>query len=194
MPGWKKRIKKQRSYWTQIVNTAMTVIILLLVIFFTARKTPSSMPDTQSATPAKNIAPAENNLPAIETARVKYVIDGDTIELENGEKVRYIGIDAPETVDPKKPIQCFGPEASTADKKLVEGQIVRLAKDISETDQYGRLLRYVWVGNIFVNDYLIRNGFARLDTFPPDTKCSAQFKSAQAEAKNAAKGLWAACR
>ncbi|MDR3559156.1 MAG: thermonuclease family protein [Candidatus Pacebacteria bacterium] len=194
MPGRNKKIKKPRSYWIQIAFVVAMAAILLLVIFFTFQKTPDSVPDTQPGVETKNNAPAENNQPTMEIAKVKYVIDGDTIELENGEKVRYIGIDAPETVDPKKPIQCFGPQASAADKKLVEGQTVRLLKDVSEKDMYGRLLRYAWVGNIFVNDYLVREGYARLDTFPPDTKYAAQFKADETEAKNNGRGLWGACR
>ena len=79
------------------------------------------------------------------------VVDGDTIEIEGGQKVRYIGIDTPETVDPSRPVGCYGKEASDKNKELVEGKIVRLEKDISETDRYGRLLRYIYVGDIFVN-------------------------------------------
>ena len=64
------------------------------------------------------------------------VVDGDTIELEGGERLRYIGIDTPETVDPRKEVQCFGKEASAKNKELVEGQAVRLEKDVSETDRF----------------------------------------------------------
>jgi endonuclease YncB( thermonuclease family) len=83
------------------------------------------------------------------TALVLRVVDGDTIEVQlNGQatKVRYIGMNTPETVAPGRPVECYGPEASAANKALVAGQTVTLEKDVSETDQYGRLLRYVWVG------------------------------------------------
>src|SRR3989338_2673862 len=76
---------------------------------------------------------------------VARVIDGDTIELETSEKVRYIGVDAPETVHPKKSAQCFGREASKRNTDLAEGKLERLVKDVSETDRYGRLLRYVYL-------------------------------------------------
>ena len=125
--------------------------------------------------------------------RVMKVIDGDTIKLENGEVVRYVGIDTPETVHPSKPVQCFGKEASNKNKELVEGKMVRLEKDITDRDKYGRLLRYVWVGDLFVNDYLTRQGYAYAYTYPPDVKYSEQFIQAQQEARENNRGLWAGC-
>ena len=124
---------------------------------------------------------------------VTRVIDGDTIEIAGGEIVRYIGIDAPETVDPRKPVQCFGREASEENKKLVEGKRVRLEKDISNRDKYGRLLRYVYLGNLFVNDYLVREGYAYAYTYPPDVKYAKEFSQAQKEARENKRGLWNAC-
>lgn len=126
-----------------------------------------------------------------ETVKVVYVIDGDTIEIEGGKRVRYIGIDTPETVDPRKPVQCFGKEASDKNKELVSGKGVRLEKDVSETDKYGRLLRYVYIENTFVNDYLVRQGYAYASSYPPDVKYQNQFTQAQTEAKSSKKGLWA---
>lgn len=81
----------------------------------------------------------------MDTVKVKRVVDGDTIELENGERLRYIGIDTPETKHPTKPVQCYGEDAYQINKKLVEGKTVKLVKDISEVDKYKRLLRYVYV-------------------------------------------------
>ncbi|MFH0936837.1 MAG: thermonuclease family protein [Candidatus Daviesbacteria bacterium] len=126
------------------------------------------------------------------------VVDGDTIEVEGNQKIRYIGIDTPETVDPRRPVACFGKEASDENKKLVEGKKVILEKDISETDKYERLLRYVYVKNpdgttLFVNDYLVRQGFAKISTYPPDVKFTDQFLAAQVEARENQKGLWQKC-
>lgn len=132
----------------------------------------------------------ENEKIASELFKVASVVDGDTIKLENGQVVRYIGIDSPETVHPSKPIQCFGKEASQKNKELVEGKEVRLEKDVSETDKYGRILRYVYVGDTFVNDYLVRNGFASSYSYPPDVKYQDQFKKAEEDARNGKKGLW----
>lgn len=126
-------------------------------------------------------------------AKVIRVIDGDTIEIEGGERVRYIGIDTPETMDPRKPIQCFGVQASRKNKELVEGRKVRLERDIADRDKYNRLLRYVWVGDIFVNLELVKQGFAYSYSYPPDIKYQDQFIRAQEESKKANVGLWFAC-
>jgi len=127
------------------------------------------------------------------TFLVTKVIDGDTISLSNGEVVRYIGIDTPETKHPSLPVQCFGAEASNKNKKLVEGKAVRLEKDVSETDKYGRLLRYVWIGDVFVNEYLVQQGFAQVSTYPPDVKYKDIFLQAQKEAREGNLGLWGTC-
>ncbi|MDP3998518.1 MAG: thermonuclease family protein [bacterium] len=127
----------------------------------------------------------------LESAKVIRVIDGDTIVIQTGQKVRYIGINTPGTVAPRLPVQCFGHEASLKNRELVEGKVVSLEKDVSETDKYGRLLRYVYVDNIFVNDYLVREGFAHVSTFPPDVEYQKQFLEAEKEARANKKGLWA---
>lgn len=138
--------------------------------------------------------------PSRERVRVVRVVDGDTIELKNGKKLRYIGVDTPETVDPRKPVQCFGKEASLKNKEFVEGKEVELEKDVSETDRYGRLLRYVFVddpstasGQIFVNEYLVRQGYAHAATFPPDVRYQELFKAAEQEARENSRELWSAC-
>ena len=126
------------------------------------------------------------------------VVDGDTFEVEGGRKVRILGVDTPETVDPRKAVECFGKEASSKTKSLLDGKTVILQKDISETDKYGRLLRYVFLplenGQIlFVDDFLIREGFAKVLTIPPDVKYSEQFLEAQGEAREEKRGLWGRC-
>ncbi len=145
--------------------------------------------------------------PAVETVQkeasqsgvlVTKVLDGDTIEIEGGEKVRYIGVDTPETVDPKRPVGCFGKEASSENKKLVEGKRVILEKDIEDKDKYGRLLRYVFLPlengqTLFVDDYLIREGFGKLLIIPPDIKYQERFTQAQTEARINKRGLWGSC-
>lgn len=129
---------------------------------------------------------------------VTKVVDGDTIEIEGGEKVRYLGVDTPETKDPRKPVQCFGKEASNKNKELVEGKRVVLEKDVTNTDKYNRLLRFVFLdlGNgtrLFINDYLIREGYGQVLTIPPDVKYSEQFLAAQKQAREAKLGLWGKC-
>lgn len=148
-----------------------------------------------TARPAQIIptqAPVASNTQAVE-ALVVHVVDGDTIDVNLGGKiyrVRYIGVDTPETVHPSQPVECMGREASAFNKQLVEGKIVRLEKDISETAKYGRLLRYVYVGDIFVNVELVRQGLAHVSTYPPDVKYQDVFLQLQREARDAGRGLW----
>ncbi|GBE16722.1 thermonuclease precursor [bacterium BMS3Abin15] len=126
-----------------------------------------------------------------EYAKVARVIDGDTVQLEDGRRVRYIGIETPEIVHPDKPVECFGKEANEENRMLVEGKEVRLEKDVSETDRYDRILRYVYIDDTFVNEHLIRGGFAFVSIFPPDVKYQDQLREAMADAKENNRGLWA---
>ena len=126
-------------------------------------------------------------------ASVTRVIDGDTIEVEiEGEsyKVRYIGIDTPELHHPTKPVGYYAQEAYEKNRELVEGKTVMLEKDVSETDRYGRLLRYMYVGDVFVNVYLVQQGYAQVSTYPPDVKYQEHFLRLQREAREAGRGLW----
>lgn len=140
--------------------------------------------------------PAPQSLEAPASAgleKVTRVIDGDTIEITGGIKVRYIGINTPETVAPRKAVECFGKAASDKNKELVLGKEVRLEKDVSETDKYGRLLRYVYVGDIFVNDTLVKDGYARSSTYPPDVKYQDMFLQSEKYARENNLGLWGEC-
>ncbi len=124
------------------------------------------------------------------------VVDGDTIDvlIEGWEvRVRYIGIDTPETVDPREPVQCFGREASERNRQLVEGGSVGLERDVSETDQYGRLLRYVWLGGQMVNATLVQEGYATAMAYPPDVRYAELFAALETQAREAGRGLWSAC-
>jgi micrococcal nuclease len=121
------------------------------------------------------------------------VIDGDTIKIASGQHVRLIGIDTPELHHPKKPVQCFAQEAKERLQKLVLGRKVRVERDVSQTDRYKRLLRYVYVGEDFVNEILVKEGYARAATFPPDVKYSQLFRLAEEEARLNNRGLWRAC-
>ncbi len=140
----------------------------------------------------RRLPQADVNTPVDEShALVFKVVDGDTFELENGQKVRLIGIDTPESVDPRKPVQYFGKEASQYAKELIEKRYVTLTKDVSETDKYHRLLRYVYLGDgTFVNEKLLRDGYAHVLTFPPDTKFNDLFLEAERDARDHKRGLW----
>jgi micrococcal nuclease len=127
---------------------------------------------------------------------VEEVVDGDTIRVSlDGQiySLRYIGIDTPETKDPNDPVECYGQEAYLANRDLINGQTVQLEKDVSDTDRYGRLLRYVWIGDEMVNEILVREGYAVSSTYPPDVKHQEVFVAAQQSAREASRGLWAGC-
>ena len=124
-------------------------------------------------------------------------MDGDTIVVDRGrgnERVRYIGIDTPESVKPNTPVELMAKEASAANEALVAGRDVVLERDVSDTDQYDRLLRYVWLregdGWVFVNLELVRRGYAQVATYPPDVRWTDTFLAAQRESREAGVGLW----
>ncbi len=121
------------------------------------------------------------------TARVIEVIDGDTIIIEGGYRVRYIGIDTPE-VYPER--EAFGLEAWETNRELVKGKIVYLKRDVSEVDKYGRLLRYVYVDDTFVNAELVKQGLAYVHAYPPDTKHQDYLEELEQEARQAGIGMW----
>jgi len=120
------------------------------------------------------------------------VIDGDTIAVQTTlgrhYRVRYIGMDTPETPD-----ECYAREATVRNEDLVLGEYVRLVRDVSEMDQYDRLLRYVYADDVFVNAELVSGGYALVDTHPPDDAYADQFYQLQVEAKAEGRGLWTAC-
>ena len=132
-------------------------------------------------------------------ATVERVVDGDTIIVHVGgrrERVRLIGIDTPESVKPNTPVQCFAVEASNRTKSLLHpGTAVRLVGDVDQRDQYKRLLAYVYRtnDNLFVNLALVRDGYAVPYTFPPNVAHTSEFVAAAAQARDAGRGLWAAC-
>jgi micrococcal nuclease len=141
-----------------------------------------------------------------EEATVRRVIDGDTIDvLITGRvdgpgaglttvgrvyRVRLLGIDTPETVKPNTPVQCYGHQASSATTALLQGRKVRLVKDIEETDQYDRLLRYVYMGSEMANARLVVNGYAFVLTYPPNVRHSDFFVNLARQARRSNAGLW----
>jgi micrococcal nuclease len=137
--------------------------------------------------------------PVITNFYVTEVIDGDTIKVasSSGEQVvRLVGVDAPETKDPKQPIGCFGAEAATYLNNLLFHRYVRLEPDTIQTnqDKYGRLLRYVYLtDNILVNQEMVRLGYAKVYT-EFQFKFSGFFKSLETEAKKSERGLWGKCK
>jgi micrococcal nuclease len=129
-------------------------------------------------------------------AEVVRVVDGDTIEVSLGgetEDVRYIGVDTPESVTPGEPVECYGREAGSFNERLVAGREVRLRFDAERRDDYGRLLAYVYVGPQLVNAELVRRGYARTLTIPPNDSRADLFARLEDAAGSAGRGLWGAC-
>ncbi len=123
--------------------------------------------------------------------KVVEAVDGDTVVLANGEKLRYIGIDTPESVDPRKPVQCFAHEAAERNKQLVEGKEIIFYKDVSPKDIYDRWLGFVYLPDgTFVNETLVKEGFAFSYRYVPDVSKTEQFKQAETYARTNQLGLW----
>lgn len=144
----------------------------------------------------------DNNFETLDTivltypsqAEVLSVTDGDTfkVKFEDGsvDKIRLLLIDTPETKRANTPVQPFGPEASEYLTELLNGQTVRVEMDVSERDQYGRILAYVYLGDEMVNEMLVAEGLARVAVYPPDMKYVDQFRAAEKRAKSAKLGIW----
>jgi len=125
--------------------------------------------------------------------QVVSVVDGDTIKVRIGdrtESVRYIGINTPELRHPTRGEEPGAREATHANRKLVEGQTVRLELDVQERDRYGRLLAYVYVGEMMVNEEMVAQGYAQVMTIPPNVRCQERFLKGQREARLLQLGLW----
>jgi micrococcal nuclease len=133
-----------------------------------------------------------------QVGRVERVVDGDTVVVRLGgrtERVRYIGMDTPESVKPGTPVQCYAEAAARENRRLVDGRRVRLVPDAESHDRYGRLLAYVYrePDGLFVNAELVRRGYARVLTIPPNVGHERQFVRLARRARAAGRGLWSRC-
>lgn len=190
-----------RQTENKVLVVLAVAIILVLFSFSPFFKNPRTHTSVEIPSEATSTSRFREEAPEAslsgEVVTVVRVIDGDTIDIEGGRRVRYIGIDTPEMGDARKETACFAGEATEENKRLVDGKAVRLEKDISETDEYGRLLRYVSIASPageFINDYLVRQGFARVDTFPPDVAHLQEFLASQQKAERESLGLWRICQ
>ena len=131
-------------------------------------------------------------------ARVVEVVDGDTVKVGLGgrrERLRYIGIDTPESRRPGTPVECFAKAAAAYNRRLVGGQAVTVRTDVEPRDRYGRLLAYVYRrrDGLFVNAALVRDGYATVLTIPPNVAHAEEFVRLQRAARQAGRGLWHIC-
>lgn len=196
------------------------LVVLILNLTGCAAQPQSIAPNAQQPAQVEKLQPSQNTeqpQPSQKTVtepaqpiikifpgKVTKVVDGDTAYiLINGkeEKVRFIGVDTPETKHPSQPVEPYGPEASSFTTKQLTGKQVYLETDVTERDKYGRLLAYIWLekpqeindsqirAKMF-NAHLLLNGYAQLLTIPPNVKYTDYFTKYQTEARNADKGLW----
>ena len=154
-------------------------------------------PDSRSAAPGDR-GPA----PGAVAARLLRVVDGDTIVVEidgRRERVRYVGVDAPELANVERdiPAECGGEAARSANEALVEGVLLWLERDSSDRDRFGRLLRHAWIegdgGWQLVAEELVASGALEARTYPPDTAHDRRLETAEAQARGGALGIWGAC-
>ena len=156
----------------------MAALALLAIAYF----------KRQVAPPERATAPGR---PAATRLCIR-VVDGDTLVLDGGERVRLIGVDTPETVDPRRPVQYFGKEASAFTRRLAQGKTVRLEYDQDTRDRYERTLAYVYFSDgTFLNAELIRQGYGHAYTRFP-FRYQGQFLALEREAREQGRGLWAA--
>jgi micrococcal nuclease len=130
------------------------------------------------------------------TAEVTSVVDGDTLDVRwdgRTERVRLLGVDTPETVDPHRPVGCYGPEAAAFTHRRLEGRTVHLRFDRERRDRYGRLLAYVELDGHRFNDELLTGGYARLLIIPPNGRHARAMLDEELAARSAGRGLWGAC-
>ncbi|HSW58730.1 MAG TPA: thermonuclease family protein [Dehalococcoidales bacterium] len=186
---------KQKIFWS-------VLLAVLLIIPACQPGTSQTIPNTPSVSwqtdfepsAATSATPSTEQNSAFETGFVVRIIDGDTIEVNIDGRlrtVRYIGIDAPELERNNQPAERFSREAKEKNEELVMGKRVRLEKDVSETDRFNRLLRYVYVDDIFINAELVRNGLAAAVPYPPDIKYQAILTDLAKQAKNQRLGIYA---
>ncbi|MGC1272677.1 MAG: thermonuclease family protein [Planctomycetaceae bacterium] len=155
----------------------VVVVIVLAVQYF-------SKPENGDAPPVDTTEPDQ-------TYVVKRVVDGDTLLLDGGERVRLLGVDTPETVREDFPVELWGPEASQFTKRMVEGRSVQLKFDKERRDRHGRLLAYVYIDGVLLNEELIRAGLSKAQLqYPYSSAMKRLFREAEDDAKTAGHGLW----
>lgn len=174
---------------------AFIAVFITLVTSSIANKTVPTGQTSARQTQQKQSDVLSPHGTATVSAYVQRVIDGDTIEVLIGSaeaKVRLIGIDTPETVDPRTQVECYGKEASNRLKELIEGTFVRMEGDSSQQDRdrYNRLLRYVYLGDSLINKQLVMEGYATEYTYNTPYVYQEEFRAAQKEAEHNARGLW----
>lgn len=183
-----------------LLGLGLVVAVAVWLTLGAPRTDGPQLAPVSGAAGAEPAAPAASGADAATAnATVVRVVDGDTVHLAFGstvETVRLLGIDTPETVDERKPVQCFGPEASARTKALLApGTPVHVERDTEARDQYGRLLAYVWraADGLFVNRSLVADGYAVVLVIEPNHAHAADLRAVEATARQGGLGLWGTC-
>lgn len=168
----------------------VVVVVIAALAAAACGRTPAG-PDHVPAPP-----PPAVELPVGLDTTVSRVVDGDTLVVEGGHRIRLIGIDTPEVHDPRRPVECFGREAAAfLGDLLPRGTGIRLVGDVEARDVYDRTLAYAYrlPDGLFVNADLVRQGYARTLTIPPNVAHTDEFLALAQQAREAGRGLWSAC-
>ncbi len=172
---------------SRIKSISGTVVILVLLVFVLLRDGGGS---GDQGSQGGRVSPTM-------TVKVVRAVDGDTavVTLPDGseDRVRYIGVDTPESVKPGTPVQCYAERASEFNHGAIDGRTVRLVLGDEQRDIYDRLLAYVYIGQRFLNAELIEGGYARSLTIPPNDRYAPLFKRLEREAGRDGTGLWGSC-
>ncbi|MCA1840812.1 MAG: thermonuclease family protein [Actinomycetota bacterium] len=178
---------------TCAVSAAFMVVALTAC---SAPRGPNSQQQFQSRSPTSTADSLGAGSLGTEDTSIVRVVDGDTVIVAPKVRVRLIGINSPESVDPRREVQCFGVEASNAMKQILpQGTKVHLVFDLDRFDRYNRTLAYIYrqSDQMFVNKEMVLRGFAQAYTVPPNISHVEEFLAAQASARRENAGLWSAC-
>jgi micrococcal nuclease len=187
-----KKVKKKNKKKA----LALFAVVLSLLLSFIFSKLPEidQINGIQDIPKILNLLLEEEENPVgLVNAKVVRVVDGDTVVVRyegREERIRLIGVDTPETVHPNKPVEAYGEEAKEYTKKKLEEKNIQIEFDVQERDRYGRLLGYIWVDGLLFNDELLRMGYARVATFPPNVKYVETFKETEKNAREKQVGIW----
>jgi micrococcal nuclease len=187
-----KKVKKKNK--KKALTLSAVVLPLLLSFIFSKLPEIDQINGIQDIPKILNLLLEEEENPGeFVDAKVVRVVDGDTVVVRyegREERIRLIGVDTPETVHPNKPVEAYGEEAKEYTKKKLKEKDIQIEFDVQERDRYGRLLGYIWVDGLLFNDELLRMGYARVATFPPNVKYVEMFKETEKNAKEKQVGIW----
>jgi micrococcal nuclease len=194
------------QYITMNKTLSSIVVILLLIVFSLAIKEGNlletlGLTDTYKTRTSASQTTINGSKDGIERSQVRRIVDGDTVELSNGQKIRMLNIDTPETVKANTPIKCYGKEATDFTKKLLQDKMVQLTVDREANDQYGRGLRFIFLDGVdtsnienSVNAEMVKSGFAKMVVYKPNNTFAKEFQSYENEAKSKNLGVWGNCK